>query len=73
MLLGQHAETAVHFALKPRLGALLGLFAALMGRTPPDSQLWIVTDDVPAFVRFEGPLYAGPVWRIDLVSPRWPH
>lgn len=73
VLLGQHAETAVHFALKPRLGALVGLFAALVGRTPPDSQLWIVTDDVPAFVRFEGPLYSGPVWRIDLASPRWPH
>lgn len=72
VLLGVHAETAVRFALKPRLGALLGLFASVMGRMPPDSHLWIISDDVPAFVRFEGPLYAGPVWRIDLESPGWP-
>jgi hypothetical protein len=30
-------------------------------------------DDVPAFVRFEGPLATmGPTWRIELASPRWP-
>ena len=31
-----------------------------------------VTDEVPAFVRFEGPLYMGPAWRIDLAAPKWP-
>ncbi len=72
VLLGQHAETAVHFKLKPKLGALLKIFATLLGKAPPDSDAWIVTDDVPAFVRFEGPLYSGPVWRLDLTSPSWP-
>jgi hypothetical protein len=51
---------------------LLRIGAQLKGQTPPDSHLWIVTDEVPAFVRFEGPLYSGPVWRINLTSPRWP-
>ena len=38
-----------------------------------DLLAWIVTGDVPAFVGFEGPLYpTGPVWRIELTSPRWP-
>ena len=46
--------------------------AGLTGQLPPDSHLWIVTDGVPAFVRFEGPLYSGPVWRISLTSPGWP-
>lgn len=42
-------------------------------RMPPDSHAWIVTDELPAFVRFEGPLHpAGPAWRIELASPRWP-
>lgn len=70
--LGQHRETAVHFRLKPKLGALLKFFATLTGKAPPDSDAWIVVDDAPAFVRFEGPLYSGPVWRLDLTSPNWP-
>jgi hypothetical protein len=72
VMLGQHAETAVHFKLKPKLGALLKVFATLLGKAPPDSDTWIVTDDVPAFVRFEGPLYSGPVWRLNLTTPSWP-
>lgn len=72
VMLGGHAETAVHFTLKPKLGALVKLFAKLLGKAPPDSDTWIVTDDVPAFVRFEGPLYSGPVWRLNLASPSWP-
>ena len=73
ILVGAHAETAVDFALKPRLGALLGTVARLLGKLPPDSHAWIVGGDAPAFVRFEGPLYDGPVWRIELTSPTWPH
>jgi hypothetical protein len=69
---GRHSETAVHFKLKPKLGVLVKVFATLLGKAPPDSDTWIVTDDVPAFVRFEGPLYSGPVWRLDLTSPSWP-
>ncbi len=72
VMLGQHAETAIHFKLRPKLGAWLRVFATLTGKAPPDSDLWIVTDDVPAFVRFQGPLYSGPVWRMDLTSPSWP-
>lgn len=72
VILGKHAETAVHFKLKPKLGVFLKVFATLLGKAPPDSDTWIVTDDVPAFVRFEGPLYSGPVWRLNLTSPSWP-
>jgi hypothetical protein len=72
LVFGGHSETAVNFTLTPRLGALLGFFARLFGKMPPDSHAWIVGGDAPAFVRFEGPLYSGPVWRIDLASPGWP-
>ena len=71
VMIGQRTETAVEFDLKPELGAVKGFFAKLLGRLPPDSHVWIVIHEVPAFVRFEGPLYTGPVWRIDLGSPRW--
>jgi hypothetical protein len=73
VLVGDLEKTAVHYVLKPRLGIWLKLFATVLGRVPPDNDVWIVTDEVPAFVRFEGPLYTGgPVWRIELASPRWP-
>lgn len=72
VLLGTHAEPARHIVLKPKLGTLLRFFANLKGEAPPDSHVWIVTDQVPAFVRFEGPMYTGPVWRINLTSPSWP-
>jgi len=73
ILVGKLEKTAVHYVLKPRLGTLLKLFATLLGRVPPDEHLWIVVDEVPAFVRVEGPFYMkGPVWRIELTSPRWP-
>ena len=63
--------TAVHYTLKPRLGWFKATLARLLGRTPPDYHFWLIKKDAPAFVRFEGSLYAGgPTWRIEQVSPR---
>jgi hypothetical protein len=73
MLVGQLTKTAIHYTFHPKLGSWLKIFATALGRTPPDYHVWIATDDVPAFVRFEGPLNpTGPLWRIELTSPRWP-
>lgn len=72
VFLGKHEETTTHIVLKPRLGALLRFFATVKGQSPPDSDLWIVTDQVPAFVRFQGPMFSGPVWQINLTAPSWP-
>jgi hypothetical protein len=72
VLLGRHAETAVHYRLKPKLGGIVKIIASVLGKVPPDSDAWIITDDVPAFVRYEGPMYSGPVWRLSLASPTWP-
>ena len=69
---GRHTEHAVRYRLKAQLGPILRFFARLAGKLPPDSHTWIITSDVPAFARFEGPLYDGPVWRIDLGNPSWP-
>jgi len=70
---GELKRQATHYLLKPRLGMWLNLFATILGRVPPDLHVWILTDDVPAFVGFEGSLTTpGPVWRIELVSPRRP-
>src|SRR5262245_45424913 len=75
VLIGELEKIATHYVLKPRLGIWLKLFATLLGRMPPDSHAWLINDELPAFVRFEGQLVtAGPVWgmRIETTSPRWP-
>ncbi len=72
VLIGELPKTAIHYVFKPQLGSWLKFFAKLTGRTPPDNHAWIVTEKVPAFVKFEGPLYmTGPIWRIELTIPRW--
>lgn len=64
---------AVHYALKVDIGGLSGLIAPLAGKQPPDSHVWILAGDAPAFVKSEQQLYVdGPLWRIELVSPVWP-
>ena len=49
------------------------MLASLAGKNPPDQRYWIVTGDVPAFVRFKGALFLnGPVWRIEMTTLEWP-
>jgi hypothetical protein len=66
---GSRRLATARFTLHPHIGGLTGLLADLLGKMPPDSHAWIVTEEVPAFVRFAGPLYSGPVWHIELVGP----
>lgn len=74
VLVGDLAKTATHYVFEPQPGMWLTLLATLLGRMPPGYHVWVVTDELPAFVRFDGPLYTtGPVWRIELTSPRWPN
>ena len=70
VLVGELAKTATHYVLRPQLGAWLNLFATLLGRVPSESHAWIISDELPAFARFEGELVTmGPVWRIETTSP----
>jgi hypothetical protein len=69
---GSMTQATAHFTLAPKVGGIAGFFARLLDKIPPDSHVWVVTEEVPAFVRFEGPLYDGPIWRIDLVGPTLP-
>ena len=72
MLVGDLEKSAMHYVLKPKLG-MLRLPATLTGRNPPDNHIWTVMDDVPAFVKFVGPLATGgAIWSIQLASPHWP-
>jgi hypothetical protein len=70
---GGAARKATHYVLKVEIGGISGLLAPLVGKQPPDSHVWILGGEAPAFVKSEQPLYAGgPLWRIELASPVWP-
>jgi hypothetical protein len=70
---GGAARKATHFVLKVDIGGLSGLLAPLLGKQPPDSHVWILGGEAPAFVKAEQSLFlGGPLWRIELVSPVWP-
>jgi hypothetical protein len=70
--LGTGTRTAAHYVLKADIGGVSGLIAPLVGKQPPDSHVWILEGEAPAFVKSEQPFYMGaPLWRIELVSPRF--
>lgn len=70
---GAMARKATEFAVHVNIGGVAGIVASVAGEQPPDSHVWILQGEAPAFVKSEQPLYSGgPVWRIELVSPAWP-
>jgi hypothetical protein len=70
---GATRRKATHYVVKVEIGGLSGFVAPLLGKQPPDTHVWILEGQAPAFVKFEGPLYlGGPSWRIELTSPVWP-
>ncbi len=69
---GGEARASRHYVLKVDIGGLSGALAPLVGKQPPDSQVWILGGEAPAFVKSEQQLYyEGPVWRIELTAPAW--
>jgi hypothetical protein len=71
LVAGESTRQGTRYALKPKLGAALRVFATLMGKAPADQECVILTEEIPAFVRCDGPLYLkGPVWRIEMTSAR---
>ncbi len=64
---------AVHYEIKIVLGGVAGFVAPLIGKAPPNIEIWAVTtQQAPTFVREQGPIYPdGPVMTIQLVSPTW--
>jgi hypothetical protein len=73
VLLGGSPIKTMRSLVKLKIGGLTGMLAALIGKSPPDSRYWLVTGDVPAFVRFEGAMFLnGPVWRLEMTTVEWP-
>jgi hypothetical protein len=67
------SREATHYVAKVDIGGVAGVVAPIVGKQPPDSQIWILGGEVPVFIKSETPAYmGGPMWRIELVSPVWP-
>ena len=67
------SRDALHYVAKVDIGGVAGMVAPMVGKQPPDMQIWILGGDAPVFVKSEAQSYmGGPLWRTELVSPTWP-
>ena len=65
------AHEAVRFLMKVDIGGVTGAVVKITGKQPADTHIWVITGEAPTYAGSEGPLYGeGPVWKIELVSPR---
>ena len=67
------SRKALHYVFRPDIGMIRELLGKATGKIPAHFHYdcWILADEVPSFVQFEGPLQLlGPIVRIELVSPR---
>jgi len=70
---GDQSRKAWLYAFKPDIGPVKKFIGTMLGKLPADFHYdcYILADDVPSFVRFEGPLQLmGPVLSIELISPQ---
>ena len=70
---GEQSRKAWRYAFKPDISPLKKFFGKMLGKLPDDFHYDcdILADDVPSFVRFEGPLQLmGPILSIELISPQ---
>ena len=71
--MGSVSRKAVRYRVKPELGGMMGVLAAMVGKDPPSLSYWITAGPVRAFLKFEGPFFMnGPIWRVEVSGPRWP-
>jgi hypothetical protein len=70
---GASERKATRYGVKVHVPGLTGAVASLLGKIPPDSHVWVLTGEAPAFVKAELALFpGGPTWRLELLSPVWP-
>jgi hypothetical protein len=71
--IGDQPRKAWQYAFKPDIGPVKKFFGTLLGKLPADFhyECDVLADEVPSFVRFEGPLQLmGPILSIELISPQ---
>jgi hypothetical protein len=67
--IGSFSHKAMHYVVKAEIEGLKGFLARLTGKQPPDTHVWVLSGEAPAFVKLEGQMYVGgPTWRIQLAA-----
>lgn len=70
--IGEPSSKATQYVFKPQIGMIQELLGKASGKLPAHFHYdcWIMVNETPSFVKFEGPLQLmGPTVRIELVSP----
>jgi hypothetical protein len=70
---GEQPRKAWQYAFKPDIGPVKKFLGTMLGKLPTDFHYncYVLADEVPSFVRFEGPLQLmGPILSIELTSPQ---
>jgi hypothetical protein len=66
-------RSALHLQIKFEIQGIAGVIAPLIGKQPPDIEVWIQGGEVPAFVKEQGPMFEGsPIVSIEEISPVGP-
>ena len=75
--IGDRSSKATRYVFKPQIGLIQKLLGKAAGKLPAHFQYdcWILVNETPSFVKFEGPLQLmGPTVRIELAAtgdPAW--
>ncbi len=71
--IGGPPRKAIHDEIKVELGGIAGAVAPLIGKEPPNIELWFIGGQAPTFLKVQGPIYPeGPMMTIQLAAPEWP-
>jgi hypothetical protein len=71
--IGGSPRKAIHYEIKIEIGGIAGMVAPLVGKAPPNIELWIVGGQAPTFLKEQGPTYEdGPILTIEQTSAVWP-
>jgi hypothetical protein len=71
---GNTSREATRYLIKVDLGGVAKVVAPVVGKQPPDDQVWILGGEAPVFTKSEMQSYeGGPMWRVELAAPSWPH
>ena len=67
---GTVRRDAEHYVVHVDIGGLTGAVARLIGKQPPNTDMWVIGGEAPTFAGSSGPLDGnGGFWKISLVSP----
>jgi len=70
---GGISRKANHYVIKIQLGGVAGVVAPIVGKQPPDTDVWIIPYAPPQLIRSKGQLADGsPIWILDMTAPSWP-